>query len=151
VIGKVIESAEPSDLDSEVISGPGSDLIWTGPIGAPQRATVSGGGTWAVGDQVCTSGSNAGEICGLTVQHVNYCMIFSETTFKVHLFCHITQVQGSRETVLGDSGGPVFRFSGSALEAVGTVTGSNASGNGVSWFTGINAILGQWGASLHTG
>jgi hypothetical protein len=150
-IGTVIESAYSSDLDSEVISAPGSDLIWTGPIGDPQRATVSGVGTWAVGDQVCTSGAYSGEICGLTVQHVNYCKLFSVTTFQVHLLCHITQVQGSRETVLGDSGGPVFRFSGSALEAVGEVTGSNASGNGVSWFTGIYAILGQWGASLRTG
>jgi len=150
-MGTVFESGYSSNLDSEVISGPGSDLIWTGPIGRPQRATVSGVGTWAVGDQVCTSGAYGGEICGLTVQHVNYCMLFSITTFKVHLFCHITQVHGSRETVLGDSGGPVFRFSGSALEAVGTVSGSNGSGNGVSWFTGIYAILGQWGATLRTG
>ena len=150
-MGKVTESAYSSDLDSEVISAPGSDLIWTGPIGVPQRATVSGVGTWAVGDQVCTSGAYGGEICGLTVQHVNYCMFFSLTTFEGHLECHITQVQGSREIVEGDSGGPVFRFSGSALEAVGTVTGFNASDNGVSWFTGIYAILGEWDASLHTG
>jgi hypothetical protein len=150
-IGTVIASAYSSDLDSEVISAPGSDLIWTGPIGAPQRATVSGVGTWAVGDQVCTSGAYGGEICGLTVQHVNYCMILSEFPISLHLFCHLTQVQGSRETVPGDSGGPVFRFSGSAVEAVGTISGSNASGNGVSWFTGIYAILGQWGASLNTG
>lgn len=39
---------------------------------------------------------------------------------------------GSREIGPGDSGGPVFRFSGSALEAVGTVSGFNTSGNGVS-------------------
>jgi hypothetical protein len=150
-IGTVIESALSSDLDSEVISAPGSDLIWTGPIGAPQRAAVSGVGTWAVGDQVCTSGAYGGEICGLTVQHVNYCMPLSEFPISFHLFCHLTQVQGPREIVGGDSGGPVFRFSGSALEAVGTVSGFNASGNGVSWFTGIYAILGQWGASLRTG
>ena len=150
-IGTVIESALSSDLDSEVISAPGSDLIWTGPIGAPQRATVSGVGTWAVGDQVCTSGAYGGEICGLTVQHVNYCMPLSEFPISFHVFCHLTQVQGPREIVGGDSGGPVFRFSGSALEAVGTISGFNSSGNGVSWFTGIYAILGQWGASLRTG
>ena len=150
-IGTVIESAYSSDLDSDVISAPGSDLIWTGPIGAPQRATVSGVGTWAVGDQVCASGAYGGEICGLTVQDVNYCMTFSLTTFQVHLLCHITQVHGSRETVEGDSGGPVFRFSGSTVEAVGTITGSDTLGNGVSWFTGIYATLGQWGASLVTG
>jgi hypothetical protein len=150
-MGTVIESALNSDLDSEVISGPGSDLIWTGPIGAPQRATVSGVGTWAVGDQVCTSGAYGGEICGLTVEHVNYCMLLSEFPISIHLFCHLTQVQGARETASGDSGGPVFRFNGNAVEAVGTVSGSNASGNGVSWFTGIYAILGQWDASLHTG
>jgi hypothetical protein len=150
-IGTVIASALPADLDSEVISAPGSDLIWTGPIGAPQRATVSGVGTWAVGDQVCTSGAYGGEICGLTVQHVNYCMILSEFPVSLHLFCHLTQVQGAREIIGGDSGGPVFRFAGSSVEAVGTISGSNAAGNGVSWFTGIYATLGQWGATLRTG
>jgi hypothetical protein len=155
-MGTVTESGwESGELDSEVISGPGSDLIWTGPIGDPQRATVSGVGIWAVGDQVCTSGAYGGEICGLTVQHVNYCMLlnaaFSNIRLDLRYVCHITQVQGSREIVRGDSGGPVFRFSGSALEAVGTVSGFNSSGNGVSWFTGINAILGRWGASLRTG
>jgi hypothetical protein len=150
-IGTVIESGWNSgELDSEVISAPGSDLIWTGPIGNPQRAVVSGVGTWAVGDQVCTSGAYGGEICGLTVQHVNYCMIlYGPITLRY--VCHITQVHGAREIVDGDSGGPVFRFNGSALEAVGTVSGYDTLGNGVSWFTGIYAILGQWGASLRTG
>jgi len=149
-MGTVLESAWRSGLDSGVVSGPGSDLIWTGPIGAPQRATVSGIGTWAVGDQVCTSGANGGEICGLTVQHVNYCMFLSGP-ITLSYVCHITQVHGAREIAPGDSGGPVFRFSGSALKAVGTVSGFNTLGNGVSWFTGIYAILGQWGATLRTG
>jgi hypothetical protein len=150
-MGTAIESGWTSELDSEVISAAGSDLIWTGPIGNPQRATVSGVGTWAVGDQVCTSGAYGGEICGLTVQRVNYCMVLNNFPDGVRNVCHITQVHGSRETVGGDSGGPVFRFNGSALEAVGTVSGASASGNGVSWFTGIYAILGQWGATLRTG
>jgi hypothetical protein len=145
-MGRVFESASLSRLDSEVISGPGSDLIWTGPIGRPQRATVSGVGTWAVGDQVCTSGAYGGEICGLTVQQVNYCFFIS-----FHSYCHLTRVHGAREIVPGDSGGPVFRFSGSALEAVGTVSGLDAGGDGISYFTGIYAILGQWGATLRTG
>lgn len=145
-MGTVTERAFSSDLDSEVISGPGSDLIWTGPIGNPQRATVSGVGSWAIGDQVCTSGANGGEICGLTVENVNYCMFIS-----LKYLCHITEVHGSRETIAGDSGGPVFRFSGSALEAVGTISGSDSTDDGNSYFTGIYAILGYWGASLHTG
>lgn len=150
-MGTVIESGWTSELDSEVISAPGSDLIWTGPIGNPQRATVSGVGTWAVGDQVCASGAYGGEICGLTVQRVNYCMVLNNFPAGVRNVCHITQVHGSRETVGGDSGGPVFRFNGSALEAVGTVSGASGLGNGVSWFTGIYAILGRWGATLRTG
>jgi hypothetical protein len=145
-MGTVTESAYSSDLDSEVVSGSGSDLIWTGPIGNPQRATVSGVGTWAVGDQVCTSGANGGEICGLTVEQVNYCAFLS-----LHRLCHLTRVHGSREIVPGDSGGPVFRFSGSSVEAIGTVSGFDSSNDGNSYFTGIYAILGQWGASLRTG
>lgn len=149
-MGTVIESGWRSELDSDVIAAPGSDLIWTGPIGNPQRATVSGVGTWAIGDQVCTSGAYGGEICGLTVEHVQGCMLLNDVVTVAYV-CGITTVHGARETVGGDSGGPVFRFSGSALEAVGTVSGSSGFGNGVSWFTGINAILGRWGASLNTG
>jgi len=145
-MGTVTESAYSADLDSEVISGSGSDLIWTGPIGDPQRATVSGIGDWADGDQVCTSGADGGEICGLTVEQVNYCFFLS-----LKYLCHLTRVQGAREIVPGDSGGPVFRFAGSSVEAVGTVSGLDSTGDGVSYFTGIYAILGQWDASLRTG
>jgi hypothetical protein len=145
-MGTVIESAYSSELDAEVVSGSGSDLIWTGPIGDPQRATVSGVGTWAVGDQVCTSGADGGEICGLTVERVNYCWFLS-----LHYDCHLTLVHGSREIVPGDSGGPVFRFSGSSVQAVGIVSGFDSGNDGNSYFTGIYAILSQWGATLETG
>jgi trypsin len=145
-MGTVIASAYSSQLDAEVMSGSGSDLIWTGPIGDPQRATVSGVGTWAVGDQVCTSGANGGEICGLTVEQVNYCVFLS-----LHYDCHLTRVHGSREIVPGDSGGPVFRFSGNSVTAVGIVSGFDSTNDGNSYFTGIYAILSQWGASLQTG
>lgn len=51
---------------------------------------------------------------------------FSNMRLDLRYTCHITRAQGSREIVPGDSGGPVSRFSGSALEAVGTVSGFNA-------------------------
>ena len=141
--------------DTEVFTGcdgtgtcGGSDLIFTGAIGNRQIAVVSGKGSWAVGNQVCVSGAYGGEVCGLSVQQVNYCKTFIEGGEYLDL-CHLTRTSGSTVPVSGDSGAPVFRFIGSSLYGVGTHTAHDGSGH--EWFTGINAILNKWGATLITG
>jgi V8-like Glu-specific endopeptidase len=140
------------DLDSLVFTGcnghgtcGGSDLIFTGDLGNPQIAVVSGKGSWNVGDQVCVSGAYGGEKCGFQVQSVDHCYNIGS-----YYLCHITQTyQPNANTVDGDSGAPVFRFSGSLLEMVGTHTG--IGGAHIQYFTGINRILDKWNACLITG
>lgn len=123
----------------------GSDLIFTGDLGNPQIATVAGVGTWNVGDQVCESGAYGGEKCGFDVLEVNYCRTLS----GVYL-CHLTRTSSTDLPVPGDSGAPVFRFSGSSLYGVGTVTARIVDQN-LFFFTGINRILDVFNACLRTG
>lgn len=140
------------DLDSAVFTGcngngtcGGSDLIFTGALGNPQIAVVSGIGSWSVGDQICESGAYGGEVCGFVVKQVNYCDTIGE-----YYLCHLTRTYNANDNaVSGDSGAPVFRFSGSSLYAVGTHTGHDTSHH--EWFTGINRILDVFNATLITG
>lgn len=151
-MGTVTQRAFPGgQLDSEVFTGcngsgtcGGSDLIFTGAIGNPQIAVVSGKGSWHDGDQVCESGAYGGERCDFVVKRVNYC-----TTLEGYRLCHVTRTYKSgQNAVSGDSGAPVFRFS-NGLRAVGTHTAHDGSHH--EWFTGINAILSRFGATLNTG
>jgi hypothetical protein len=151
-MGSVTQRGLSSNLDSEVFTGcngsgtcGGDGVIWTGAIGNPQRAFVSGKATWAVGNQMCASGAYGGELCDFVVQQVNYC-----TTIGGFFFCHLTRtsVTSGNYTQGGDSGGPWFRFSGSNLLIAGSHTGTDFSGH--EWFTGVGGILSQWNACLIT-
>jgi len=89
-------------LDSEVFTGcdgsgqcGGSPLIFTGPIGDSQIATVAGTTTWGKGNQVCESGAYNGEHCQLTVQWVNGCHIFYSPGRVIEWHnCNITYATG---------------------------------------------------------
>jgi hypothetical protein len=143
-------------LDSSVINGcdptdnsnlcGGSNQIFRGPIGSPYKDTVDGKGSWHVGDVVCESGSYGGELCGFTVEQINY-DIWADHGYR-HYY-HVTRAHTNGTNLTpGDSGGPVFRLS-NGVQAVGTNTAANG-GWGDMWFTGINAILGEWSACLRT-
>jgi hypothetical protein len=148
--------------DSEVINTRGSDLIWTGAIGSPERADVAGWTTNPVGDQVCQSGSYSGETCDLVINNNNECV-----QFEVYV-CHLIHAYSPSHAIanqLGDSGGPVFRFLSDGLNATGTDTGSTTadtvackynvfSGEKCFWdiyYTAIDWTLPHWGASINTG
>lgn len=124
----------------------GDGVIWTGAIGNPQRANVSGIATWAAGDQMCESGAFGGEKCDFTVSQTGHC-----TMVPPYYLCGITSlnVTGGDHPIDGDSGGPWFRFSGSNLNIAGTHTGYNPN-TGFAYFTGINSILNRWSACLIT-
>jgi hypothetical protein len=148
-----------------VINTRGSDLIWTGTIGSSQRAVVSGSTNNPVGDQVCQSGAYSGESCGIVIQGNNTC-----TTFTGVRLCHLIRAiksTGGIATQTGDSGGPVFRFSGSSLLATGTdVAGAStktksynrscqyfittATCSSEIWYTAISWTLTHWHASINT-
>jgi hypothetical protein len=153
-MGSVTHRGLVHSLDSEVFTGcngsgtcGGTGAIWTGVLGSPTVTSVSGVGSWAQGDSVCASGAYGGEICGFTVaSDVNYC-----NTIAGYYFCHLTRATGNVANLPmpGDSGAPTYRKSGGYAQAVGTITGDNTI-NGNVWFTGINAELSEFGASLIT-
>jgi hypothetical protein len=142
--GQLLDSAVFTGCNGNGTCG-GSDLIFTGDLGNPQIATVAGVGAWHVGDQVCESGAYGGEKCGFEVRQIDYC-----DTIGKYYFCHLTRTLNNNDNAVeGDSGAPVFLFSGSSLYAVGTHTGHDDSHH--EWFTGINRILDVWNACLITG
>jgi hypothetical protein len=145
-------------IDSEVFTGcnksgvcGGDDLIWAGsPGNSGVRETVSGVGSWGPGTLVCSSGAYGGEICGFLVLKTNQCDTFGEGSDNFH-FCHLTEVGENNDGdtfVHGDSGGPVYAYSGGTVKAMGTVTAVTGAD---SWFTGIDGILSNWHATLITG
>jgi hypothetical protein len=139
--------------DSSVITGcdgggscGGSKAIWLGQLGSSYTQTVADIGTWHVGDTVCESGAYGGEVCGMTVQQINY-DIWADN--YLHLYHHITRAFTSGDLpVDGDSGGPVFSPTG-GIHAVGTQTAINTV-YGYDFFTGISAILTAWNACLRS-
>jgi len=157
--------------DTETINGSSSDLIWSGVIGSPTEAFVSGYTSSPAGDQVCNSGSASGEVCGITISSTTiYTGLGTCITVLVdgsnRTECHLiyaTAASGAIANESGDSGGPVFRFSGSNLEATGIVSAStmNDTVNCVYntnqicyndlYYTAISTTLNEWGATLKTG
>ncbi len=162
-MGTIKERSWANNLgDSEVINTRGSDLIWTGVIGSPERSLVAGWTTNPVGDQVCQSGSYSGETCDLVINNNNECV-----QFAVYV-CHLIHAYSPSHAIanqLGDSGGPVFRFLSDGLNATGTDTGSTTAdtvtckynifpGEQCFWdiyYTAIDWTLPHWGASINSG
>jgi hypothetical protein len=125
-MGTVVNRDTSADgIDVEVATGcdgsgkcGGSDLVFTGVIGNPQVAVVSGYTTNPVGYQVCQSGSYSGETCGLVIDNNNNtCItIYVEVDGVNRHICHLIHAYSPSRSIAnegGDSGGPVFRFIGS--------------------------------------
>lgn len=155
-------------LDAELIEtsadGGSSNLVYTGSSTNPSRATVSGATTSPVGYQVCMDGAFEGEICGLVIQKTNICINETEGS-TTRAVCNIVEAQNTSGGIAvgaGDSGGPVFRFNGSLLDATGIVTAGSgavactnypAGGRpcySTLYYTDINSILSYFTVSLNT-
>jgi hypothetical protein len=148
-------------LDAELINTGSSNFIYTGPSVGATRAVVAGTATSPVGFQVCSDGAFEGEHCTETIQSSNPCVLFPGSTRTV---CGLVLANGpsSQDAGNGDSGGPVFRFVGSNLEAVGIIeagegtlvacTAWPAPGRDCSnnfYYTNINTILAHWGLTAN--
>ena len=158
--------------DAEVIDttsfGGSSNLLYTGPVTGAQRALVSGALTSPQGDQVCQDGAWDDEICGLVIQNpASMCITENDNGTNIYI-CNVYQANNTSGGVAvgaGDSGGPVFRFIGSSLYAVGIVTAEGGTQTAcaaqyppyftgrqcgsVLYYTDINSILSEFGASLN--
>jgi hypothetical protein len=107
-------------IDAELIAMSSSDLLYTGWTLNPARSAISGYTGSPAGEQVCDDGAFEGEYCGMVVSSGG-CAGFPNGD----VFCHLLGATGtnSNDVGEGDSGGPVFTFSGSSLLVVGTITG----------------------------
>jgi hypothetical protein len=143
-IGEVIDSSynDSDPLDVEVIpANPG--LIWRGDIGDPVSTGIVGTLTNTVNEKVCADGSYGGEICGFSIDRVDFCKSLDD-----HLTCHLVSASGaSGHTIDGDSGGPWFHLSNGNVYASGIHRGYITS-TGEEYFTGIGGILSHYGASF---
>lgn len=145
-------------LDAELDAPYSSDLLYTGPSVNAARSVISGTATSPVGYQVCDDGAFEGEYCGLTIQSNNNCLWIAEDN---RYACHIVLADGTndQDAGQGDSGGPVFRFSGSSLLVTGTITGGTGTfATCTNWYpqtdrlcsndlyyTNVNNELAEWG------
>lgn len=155
--------------DTELIPSNSSNMIQTGVIGSPAVSYVNGWASNPAGYQVCESGAFSGAVCGITIAldtvygDPGTCLtvyVDGLPRIECHLI-HANAAPGMIANQSGNSGGPVYRFIGSSLAAVGIISGSTP-GNTVPcvynstlcfndiYYTSIDATLSKWGASLNT-
>lgn len=160
-----------SGIDTTLISTTGSDVLYTGATQNASRSVISGSLGSPGGAQVCTDGAFEGQYCSeivatnSTVTFQN-CDEYGDTC----VFSNIIGATGTntQDVGEGDSGGPMVRYSGSAMYVVGTITGGYGTqvtcGNYSQWnppdprhcwnnvyYTAVQAPMAQWGISPNVG
>jgi hypothetical protein len=116
-------------LDVEMIKANAGPDIWRN---GSNFYHVVGETAPAVGSSVCTDGSSSGEVCGVAVQKLNYCVTFSDGKTT----CHLDRGYRAALNVCqgGDSGGPVYgSISGSNAYVAGTIVGGTNSNQTCYW------------------
>jgi hypothetical protein len=168
---------KPDGIDAGLINttddGGSSIAVYTGSSTATQVDDVSGSLSSPAGDQVCSDGAFEGEICDLVIQKSSpmpECITESESSSgPTYTVCDIYEAvnpSGGIAVGNGDSGGPVFRFSGSELEATGIITAQATATEKVCptqyaglstrycspdlFYTSISSVLGEFGLTLNT-
>jgi hypothetical protein len=158
-----------SGTDSELIPTNASNMIQTGVIGVPATSYVNGWATNPAGYQVCQSGAFSGAVCGITIASDTIygdpgtCLTVSVDGYP-RLECHLIHANalpGLIANQAGNSGGPVYRYIGTNLAALGIISASTAGDtvpcvynsttcyNDI-YYTSIDSVLSKWGASLNT-
>ncbi|QQE79552.1 S1 family peptidase [Alicyclobacillus sp. SO9] len=162
-MGSVSGNGTSNEIDSALISASGgsSKLIWSGSSSNPVRDAVSGTSSVVVGDQVCQSGAFDGELCGLVVQNADMTIYPDNGKYTFTHEVEASNTSGGIANGAGDSGGPVFRWIGSYLYAVGTVSAGSGSTTCTNYpnnrqcytnlyYENINNILNYFGVSINT-
>src|SRR5215469_9757344 len=122
-------SANTTSLDVALIQVASSTVDFDAAWNSTGRAVQIGTSNNDTGDQVCTSGAFDGQVCGLVIQQVDAkkCVDDGCGTFCVD---HLAEAESNTSGVVaagtGDSGGPVYSYSGSNLLANGMIDIGNA-------------------------
>jgi hypothetical protein len=158
--------------DTALLSMSSSDLIWTGIVGQPVRATDTGWATNPDADVVCNEGAYWGEVCSVVQNNYLGCKWvgpysgLSGNRYECNLVL-ASRIDNRIANQAGDSGGPMIRYVGGNLKVTGVVSGSDSSTQvgcqyntqysdvcwSTVWYTAMDEILANEypGASLYTG
>jgi hypothetical protein len=123
-----------------------------------QKASpVSGSGIPVIGDTTCADGSFTGENCTAKISATNTCQsVYDDITNATVYICGLdvaTSTNGTRVCQPGDSGGPVYRYTGQgvAVNADGIISACtnelNPGGKTV-YFTDIVRMLSIFGSAV---
>ncbi len=171
LIGSVTKSNDVSagttSLDSALIKVSTSVVDFNCAWDCAGRAIQIGTATNNVGDQVCTSGAFDGQVCGIVIRNTDQtrCITESWGTFCVdHLVAASPDNSSKVAAGQGDSGGPVYSYSGSDLLARGMIdqiadlvsctsvptgTSNRLCGNKV-FFVALGPLDSHWGTAPNT-
>jgi hypothetical protein len=97
--------------------------IYTGAYNSSSDAPVSGATPDYVGDYIETGGASSGENFNIQVQAVDATYSYSDIPCAVVTLTYAQSTNSSCVAAPGDSGGPVYSYSGSSVTARGTITG----------------------------
>ncbi|MCU1676052.1 MAG: hypothetical protein JWM93_810, partial [Frankiales bacterium] len=120
-----------TNTDSALINARSSGLVFTTawPYETTAKAHLSGYQTDYPGKIVCTSGAFSGQVCNIQVRTVNTISCVGQPTIQDprETACSIgastgDQLDGRAAAGKGDSGGPVYSWSGSAIYAAGIIS-----------------------------
>ncbi|MDQ1746946.1 MAG: hypothetical protein QOD07_1209 [Frankiaceae bacterium] len=143
-----------------------SNLVFNGAWNGTSKTTILGTREDVVGAQVCNGGAYSGETCGLTIQYAGKtrCLTNGGCLFPTgEVWDTSANTSAAGE---GDSGGPVYSYSGSSVYMQGMVSfggdttavpcpSSNLNPPGrvcyhVLYYTEIGAILTRYGQVINT-
>lgn len=162
-------SAGTTSTDTALIQASTSVVDFDAAWNSQGRATQIGSVGNQVGDTVCSSGAFEGQICSIVISSINHQLCGDEGwgTFCVNHLNIAANPNNSNAIALGqgDSGGPVYSYSGSDLQVRGMI---DAGSDGKTctttppgttsppparacfhtlWFMGWSYIANQWGVA----
>lgn len=162
-------SAGTTSTDTGLIQASTSVVDFDAAWNSQGRATQIGSVGNQVGDTICTSGAFDGQICSIVISSTNHQLCGDEGwgTFCVNHLNIAFNPNNSNAVASGegDSGGPVYSYSGSNLQVRGMIdagtdsktctttppgTTSPPPARGCShnlWFMGWSYIANQWGVA----
>ncbi len=125
--GNTVELTSSIAGAAAILTGEGSQLMFSGAWNSASTLSVAGFGDVGVNDLVCTAGGNSGDHCDIMVTSLDASVVDADGSFET-----IKAVQQSSSNIAamqGDSGGPVLSLanvSSGEVKAVGMI---QAQGN----------------------
>jgi hypothetical protein len=121
--------------------------VWTS--NNSTAAVINWDANW-VGKSICTDGSFTYQNCTGVVDKNNFCIVVGSVLYD----CHLVEAYSSNGSTLGqqgDSGGPVYDYSGSGVKVAGFITGGPCTNTcSTAWYTDYSALASELGVIIHT-